>query len=165
MCTSRNRCRTPPASYAAFVYVMYDSMSISIAAVPPTATRDDGVYTTMTSMTGAVGPAGSDTGAGSPETTGAATVVHHWPACTGKVRPIAPATHTCCHLVIRAPPNKGLWRSIRCAQSPTTTIPASGRSLTVMRISPLLQRISGTYIAWPSTGRAWKRPGTSARRS
>jgi hypothetical protein len=38
-------------------------------------------------------------------------------------------------------------------------------SSTVTRTSEPLQRISGTYIAWPSTGSAWNLPGTSARKS
>ncbi len=38
-------------------------------------------------------------------------------------------------------------------------------SSTLTRTSAPLQRISGTYIAWPTTGSAWNCPGTSARRS
>ena len=38
-------------------------------------------------------------------------------------------------------------------------------STTLTRSSALLQRISGTYIARPSTGRAWNWPGVSARKS
>src|SRR5262249_21374960 len=40
-----------------------------------------------------------------------------------------------------------------------------GYSPTRMRCSTLLPRISGTYMAWPTSGSAWKTPGASARTS
>lgn len=43
--------------------------------------------------------------------------------------------------------------------------PCTPLSVTVKRASAPLHRTSGTYIAWPSVGSAWNRPGTSARRS
>ena len=37
------------------------------------------------------------------------------------------------------------------------------RSSTLILVSSPLALISGTYIAWPNSGRAWNWPGTSAR--
>jgi len=51
---------------------------------------------------------------------------------------------------------------------PTTDPTKNGQQstyFTVIRISALFPRISGTYIACPMSGSAWKRPGTSARMS
>ena len=39
----------------------------------------------------------------------------------------------------------------------------SYQSTTLILTSAPFVRISGTYIAWPNTGNAWKLPGASAR--
>ena len=61
------------------------------------------------------------------------------------------------------------WKATRSllthAKVRTTVAAHQRQSVTFTRNSAPLQRISGTYIAWPNTGSAWNSPGTSARRS